>query len=404
MKSIIIENLNTLYIKNRLNKPIIIWGIGSQTDELLDGIRDLGCHKNILMILENFKDTFLQEYKGIPVKRPYALHNLERDSFVVLLSVNYADAIRRQLNAYGVKEIYNLRDLTESVSLEKCNLPYHFINRSKKKENLCYVLAGYEPALWENTLGRIESFQDNNVDYCLVSSGKYDDALAQIAQRNDWSYLYTMQNQVCYIQNLVIELHPYAEYIIKMDEDMFIGRNFFPTMLSEFHKIEKEGDYRIGFAVPVIPLNCSGYVSYLKLTGTKESYEQRFGRAYRSRFSAVFNVPETAEFLWNTMDTFDSMADQFANNTGYNICDCYFNIGCIMFTRERWLMMGKWPEDPNGSGMGTDEAYIYSDNIEKDLSIYEFQNVLVGHLAFGHQKQQMIAYYKKYSEKFKFAS
>ena len=402
MNSTIIESLNTLYTKQKLNKPIILWGIGHQTEELIEGISALGSSINILMILDNFKDIFLKEYKGIPVKCPYVLHNLQKDSFVVLLCVNYAESIRKQLNAYGITEVYNLRNIDETFTFEKCDLPYHFINRSKSKKNLCYVLAGYEPVLWNNTLGRIEAFQSNDVDYCLVSSGKYDETLNQIAQRNNWSYLYTDQNQVCYIQNLVIDLHPSAEYIIKMDEDMFIGKNFFPTMLAEFHKIEKEGDYRIGFAVPVIPLNCSGYVSYLKLTGTKEAYEQRFGRAYRSRFSAVFNVPETAEFLWDTMDSFDDMANRFANNKGYEICDCYFNIGCIMFTRERWLMMGKWPEDPNSSGMGIDEAYIYSDNIEKDLSIYELKKVLVGHLAFGHQKQQMLKYFEDHIQKFKY--
>ncbi len=398
------DNLNTLYLNQKLNKPIVIWGIGVQTEELVNGIHALDPSLDILMILDNFKDTFLTEYKGIPVKRPYALHELEKDSFIVFLSVNYAEAIRKQLNACGVTEVYNLRNMEEDISFKSCDLPYHFINRSKNRENLCYILAGYEPVLWENTLGRIEAFQSNEIDYCIVSSGKYDETLNQIALRNNWSYLYTDQNQVCYIQNLVIELHPAAEYIIKMDEDIFIGRNFFNSMVAEFHKIEKEGDYRIGFAAPVIPLNCSGYVSYLKLSGTKNSYEHRFGRAYKSRFSAVFNVVETAEFLWDTMDTFDSMADQFALNKGYEICDCYFNIGCIMYTRERWLMMGKWPENPDDSGMGTDEGYIYSDNVEKDLSIYEIKSVLVGHLAFGHQKERMMAYYKKNSAKFSIKS
>ena len=71
-----------------------------------------------------------------------------------------------------------------------------------------------------------------------------------------------------------------------------------------------------------------------------------------------------------------------------------------MFSRDRWLMMGKWPENPQETGMGTDEAFIYQDNMEKDLSIYEIQGVLAGHLAFGHQKKRMLRYYQKHSGKF----
>ena len=67
-------------------------------------------------------------------------------------------------------------------------------------------------------------------------------------------------------------------------------------------------------------------------------------------------------------------------------------------------MMGKWPEKSGESGMGTDEGYIYQDNVEKDMSIYEIQSVLAGHLAFGHQKQRMLKYYKEHPEIFKMPS
>ena len=50
--------------------------------------------------------------------------------------------------------------------------------------------------------------------------------------------------------------------------------------------------------------------------------------------------------------------------------------------------------------MGTDEAYIYEDNVEKNMSIYEVQGVLAGHLAFGHQKKRMLQYYQEHKEKF----
>lgn len=400
MDSKLMESLNILYADHKLDKPIVLWGIGRQTKEVIDGLYSLDKNIHILMIADNFKYTFQKEYKSIPVREPRCLADVDKASIVVLLAVNYAGAIRKQLTAYGITEIYNLRNLAEQTKEEGCSLHYHFVDRKYDRKALCYILAGYEQHLWDNTLARIAVFQSEEVDYCLVSSGKYDKRLEELAEDNHWSYLYTEQNQVCFIQNLVVELHPKAEYIIKMDEDIFIGKDFFTGMLREFHKIEKEGDYRIGFAVPVIPLNCSGYVSYLHAIGKKEEYEQRFGRAYKSRFSAVYNVEETAEYLWGLMGNFDSMASRFSKRDGYCVCDCYFNIGCIMYTRERWLMMGKWPEKQGETGMGIDEAYIYQDNVEKDMSVYEIQNVLAGHLAFGHQKQRMMKYYKDHPEIF----
>ena len=71
-----------------------------------------------------------------------------------------------------------------------------------------------------------------------------------------------------------------------------------------------------------------------------------------------------------------------------------------MFTRDRWCMMGKWPERPGENGMGRDERFIYEDNQEKDLAIYEIGSVLAGHLAFGPQKKHMLKYYEDHFEKF----
>ncbi len=398
------SSLEELAKSGKLDRQIVLWGINGMTAGIVAWLRANGYGENLLFIADNFKYTFYREYEGLPVYEPARLRDLQKDSVTAIFAVvkNQAN-IRKQLEAYGFAEIYNLMNLSEEKALASCDLPYHFKDRSKGKKYLCYILAGYDPALWDSTLARIEAFQNDKVDYCLVSSGKYVPELDEMAERNSWSYLYTETNQVCFIQNMVVTLHPDAEYIFKMDEDMFIGRGFFEKMIEEYHRIEREGEYKIGYVVPVIPLNCCGYVSYLKLSGNLEAYERRFGRAYRNGFSAVFNVEETAEFLWDTMETFDGMAEHFLANQGYQILNSYFNIGCILFSRSRWLMMGKWPEKPGESGMGTDEAYIYQDNVENSLSIYEVQGVLVGHLAFGHQKKRMLSYYQEHPEKFRIA-
>lgn len=396
----VIENLKELKKQHKLEKNLVLWGIGNQTGEVLAWLIENGYKDKILFILDNFKYTFCREYEGFRVLEWNALFSLEKDSFTVILSINYAEDVRKQLAACGVTDVYNLRNLKEKFVPLSYDIPYHFTDRSRGKRYLCYVLAGYEPVLWDDTIGRIEVFQSDMLDYCLVTSGKRDSDLEVIAERNGWSYLWTERNQVCYIQDLVMELHPKAEYAIKMDEDIFIGKYFFEKMVQGYHRLEKEGEYRIGFVVPVIPLNCCGYVTFLNLTGKTAEYEKQFGRAYRSRFSAVFSVPETAGFLWDVIPAFDEMSERFLGYEGYGILNCYYNIGCIMFSRKRWLMMGKWPKFPGETGMGRDEAYIYQDNVNKDMAIYELYNVLAGHLAFGHQKKDMLEYYHKYHEKF----
>lgn len=395
------NSLKVLEKNGKLGKPIVLWGVNGATTQIVTWFRSNGYGEQLLFIVDNFKHTFCHEYEGLVVMSPGKLREFQEDSVTVVYYIEKNQGnVRKQLEAYGIKDIYNLKNLSEGTILKKCELTYSFTNRSRAKKYLCYILAGYDAALWNCTLARIEAFQDSRVDYCLVSSGIYSSELDELAKRNQWSYLYTEQNQVCFIQNKVIELHPAAEYIFKMDEDMFIGQGFFARMLQEYHRIEQYGEYRIGFVVPVIPINCCGYVSYLNLVGKKEIYEQRFGRAYRSGFSAIFNMIETAEFMWDTIENFDSMAQQFLTYDGYQILNSYFNIGCILYSRERWLMMGKWPENPSESGMGTDEAYIYQDNVENGLSIYEVRGALAGHLAFGHQKKQMLKYYHEHQEKF----
>lgn len=397
MQENIARNLEKLFENHVFQKNIVLWGIGNQTKDLIDWLKEHQC--NIECIVDNFKYTFCKEYEQIPVFQPMELKKQSKEC-VVLLSVNHSDAIRRQLDAYGIKEVYNIRDLMEHSVTETSEIAYTFQNRSCGKKVLCYILAGYEEFLWENTLARIEKFSNDTIDYCIISSGIYSLQLDKLAERNNWSYLYTVENQVCYIQNLVIELHPDAEKIFKLDEDIFICQNFFESMLQCMENVEQTESYRIGFVVPVVPLNCSGYVSYLEAIGEKGKFESLFGRAYRSRFSVVFSDEKAADYLWTSVGQLDEKAMDLSKNNGYLISNCYYNIGCILYSRERWLMMGKWPQNNQRTGMGEDEQYILQDNFDKDMVIFEAQNVLAGHFAFGHQKSYMREFYVKYESIF----
>lgn len=388
----------------KLTGNLFLWGISSDTDEIIETVNDLGISGKageIKAIVDNFKYTFRREYKGIPVIPAGQLESCGGERPVILTAGNYTETILHQAAAYGIREVYDLRNPERLSRESQVSIPYHFTDRSRQQKALCYILTGYEEELDAYTLPRINAFQAESFDYCLVTSGKYASYVDRIAAENGWSYLWTEQNQVGYIQNLVIELHPEAEYLLKMDEDIFVSRGFFSGMLSGMKKIEDEGEYRINFVVPVIPLNCCGYRSFLNLKGRREDYEERFGRAYRSRFSAVYDLPEAAEYLWDLIEQFDLEAAAFSEHQGYGTLDCYYNIGVILYTRERWKLLGKWPTDMQSSGMGMDERAICANGCEMDMAIYELHNVLAGHLAFGKQKARMMEYLRRYPEKFR---
>lgn len=179
------DSLKKLAEDGKLNKPIVLWGINNVTSEIVKWLHLNGYGKNLLFIADNFKYTFYHEYEGITVVEPGKLREYDVNSVVVLFSITKNhDNVRKQLEAYGITEIYNLMNLSEEKILEKCNLPYHFVDRSKGKKNLCYILAGYDPALWDSTLARIEAFQCSEIDYCLVSSGRYVAYLDELAEKN----------------------------------------------------------------------------------------------------------------------------------------------------------------------------------------------------------------------------
>ena len=393
-----LKNIITLINNNALTEELCIWGISNRTSGILDVLKE---HKyKIVAVIDSFKSTYLKTFQNIQVVSAEEVNELNTESMTLLVLGNYTDAIIKQAKFLKFKHIINLNDLNWKPEYKNISIPWHFTNRSFGKENLVYILAGYQKELWESTIARVELYQSEEFDYCICSSGIYSEELAEIAERNHWSYLYTEKNQVSFIQNHVINLHPRAKYIIKMDEDIIISKSFFSDMLKGYHELEKDADSRIGFVVPVIPLNCAGYVSFLHTMKKEDKYKERFGRIYRSRFSAYMEK-EMAPFLWDMIDDFDIVSDLFSKSgVGLKqVIFCYFNISCIMYSRERWHMMGMWPED-TGTGMGNDEMYICKDNFEKDLAIFELGNVLAGHIAFGPQREIMNKYYADHKTKF----
>lgn len=296
----------------------------------------------------------------------------------------------------------------EKAKIKRVSGKYTFEDRKKDSKNLCIILAGYKEYLYEDVFERLKKFvPKQDMDICILSSGKYDAKLSNIAKENDWSYLGVNRNNVSLTQNIAINLHPKAEKIFKLDEDMFITENFFTQCLETLEKVEKEGEYKIGFVAPSIPINGYSYIDVLKMTNLLEDFEKRFGRAYRGSGpkTKILESSEVAKYMWGEnnepLKNIDAISKMLSKREfSYSVSPIIFSIGAILFTREVWEEMGRF-KVTKGTSMGADEAQICHHCMSTNKAIIVSENTLVGHFSYGPQTKEMIEYYNKNREIFK---
>ena len=284
---------------------------------------------------------------------------------------------------------------------------YQFVNRKKDSENLCIILAGYKKILWDDVFERLTKFAPKDMDVCIVSSGLYDEQLNEIAQKNNWSYLSLKQNKVTLVQNIAINLHPKAKMIYKIDEDIFITKNFFSQLMETYNRVEKESHYRIGFVAPLLPINGYSNVDVLEKTGTLERFEERFGKAYHDGGAEekIIKNPEIAKFMWGETEErlrdLDKLSEEFSKEEfAYSICPIRFSIGAILFSREIWEAMGRF-EVARGANMGRDEAQMCQYCMIESRAIVVSENTIAGHFSYGPQTKAMEEFYTNNKEIFK---
>lgn len=284
---------------------------------------------------------------------------------------------------------------------------YKFENRKKDKENLCIILAGYKQFLWEDVFGRIEKYAPNDMDFCIVSSGLYSDELAKIAEKNNWSYLSVKQNKVTLVQNIAINLHPKAQKIYKIDEDIFITKNFFSQLMETYNRMERDERYKIGFVAPLLPINGYANVNVLEKTGLLDTFEKKFGKTYHDGDgqAPIIKNPDIAKFMWGETEEklrdIDKLSEEFSKEEfSYSICSIRFSIGAILFSRDIWETMGRFKVGI-GTNMGQDEVQLCKYCMIESKAIVVSENTLVGHFSYGPQTNAMKEYYNSHREIFK---
>ena len=274
---------------------------------------------------------------------------------------------------------------------------HSFANRSHDSDSLLVVLAGYKEALWDEVFGRIARFLPDDIDVCVVTSGKRVVRLESLCAERGWSYLCTRRNHVCLAQNLAIHCHPKARWIYKIDEDIFLTAGFFEKLKEIYRKAECEQRFEIGFVAPLIPVNGYGHVRVLEKTGLVDEWEARFGRLrYTEGFyrnTSILSNPDAARFMWGIgnpkLRDIDALNERFAADVTYSVCPIRFSIGAILFNRFTWADWGMFPV-VMGTGMGEDEEHVCRYCLMHSKAMVVAENALVGHLAYGPQTGAMM--------------
>lgn len=399
-------------------KRIIIWGCGGFATRFLEKYeRYMQKEYNIIAYTGN---DDRDEFRGIQFINPAEIEKIDYDEILVLSSFFY-EIKNRIENDYNIpanriidrSEIFcRLGQLYKSDSsiprpdydlftteAYKFSFDGKFIDRSKGYNKLLIVLAGYKHFLYDVFFDRLESYLDKDIDVCILTSGKWDDVTAEICEKNGWSYLSSVRNNVSLIQNVAIKNHPNAEYIFKLDEDILLTEGFFGKLFDAYSFAEN-GEYEPAFMAPLIPINYYGFVPIVKRLHLENEFTHRFAELKYKPKEILIDViqknTDFAKFMWGEgafVPSIDELNNIFSKNdsTSYP-CTVRFNTGAILFNRKTWYRMGYFKVDST-TGMGDDEKQINEFGIANSQPLLVTHNTVVGHFSFGPQNNEMKNYF-----------
>lgn len=341
-------------------------------------------------------------YKIVEIKE---LISEDKDNtvFIIAVSEKYQEEIVDTLRTYGYEK-YIIWSDREFATRQWLLAEYTFENRRRGMPKACFILSGYKEFLWDNVFKRLKRFVPEDIDVCILSSGLKSDKLSQTAKENGWSYLNTKVNDITLIQNIAMLLFEQADWIYKMDEDIFLTRNCFDKLLQFYGQVEEQEPYRVGFIAPLIPINGYGYIRLLDYLKKRKLYEETFEKVLYggNSESMIEKSIDVAEFMWGATEDIpqlDELNAMLMDNSTYSVCGVRFSIGFILFHRAIWEEMGGFSVSGN-IDLGIDEIELCQHCMIYSKAIIVAENTVVGHFSFGQQTKMMCEFYKKNPELF----
>lgn len=278
---------------------------------------------------------------------------------------------------------------------------YSFLDNRKNSDKLILILAGYQEYVWDDVFGRIKKYAPIEYDVCVVSPGKHVDKIYEMCCKNKWSYLSVKANKLAMALNTAIKLHPQANYIFKLDEDIFVCEHFFDGLVDLHMQVVREGIYKVGFVAPTMNINGASYRYFLKKIGRLAEYEEKFGiAAVTCDEHPVYKSGEAGLELWKYSLPLDATSKSFyESENGYFTAPMRYSIGAIMITRERWNDAGGFISSGNGQ-LAWDELCLCAYCFNYSASIIVSKNIFAGHFGFGPQKKTIVPFYNENKDLF----
>lgn len=281
---------------------------------------------------------------------------------------------------------------------------YIFINRKRNKQKLLYILAGYKSYLWEDVFSRIDKFCPADVEVCILSSGIHSDELERYAKKYEWSYLSTERNNICCITNILLKIYEKAEFIYKMDEDIYLTEGCFEELFRIYSNVLSENRYKVGIVGAFIPINSFCLYKFLKDGDKYEDFVAKFGW-FNDGCAEDDSLRERKginAYIWECTSNIDEYArtQQFQRGKYYEV-NCRYMIGFILFKRQLWeemgglkVMIGK------GSGDEGDEGQLLSYCFLKSRVILCAKGAVAGHFSYGGCEEEVLDKRKSHPEWF----
>ncbi len=363
-------------------KKYIIFGAGNMG---MEALLYYGC-RNVAFFCDNQKSG---EIKGIPIINFQELIRV-RHKYEIVVAVSksaYRKEMEYQLDERGIKYV-EFGTLGWRLQEDNSIGEYRFQNRSGGKNKLVMILAGYKEFLWDSVFARVKAYVPGDVDVCVMTAGYKNAVLETLCGQEGWSYLYTYENQVSQIQNITVGLHPAAEWIYKLDEDIFITPGLFEGLMDTYLLAENERKYGVGIVAPLMAVNGYGYRRVLEYMELLPEYEARFGSAV-SGIGDINTNTEAAVYMWEKTLPLNKFARKMKlDGIKYTVCPYRFSIGCFLMHRDAWEAMGGFEASPEGV-LGVDEKCLCQWCMDVARPVVVAERVVAGHFAYGKQTEGM---------------
>ncbi len=376
------------FIERFIKSQIAVWGCGKSYEDYKEGLQNET--QGVCYLIDvGAKTAGIRDEHPVYSKEE-GLKKL--NGMPIVVASTYYPVICDELESMGLRPGKDI--LFCDTFLQLCQYanigdgPYCFKDRRKGKSHLLLVLAGYKAENWNEVFGRISKYVPACYDVCILSSGLRSEVLDRYCQENGWSYLSTKANKISSIQNLAIYLHREAEWVAKMDEDIYLTEGTLEVLENTYLEAEKNSRYEVGFVSPLIPVNTYGYVRVLDMMKKHDEWEERFGKAKLTdglhHHLRITEDPDAADFLWEKFDIDAYSKAHGLDQIKYSICPARYSIGMILYQKETWIDMKYFP-NAEGTNMGLDEEWFCNYCMMHSKVMVIAENTAVGHLGYKGQ-------------------